>query len=87
MKKWPTNPFKAFENLQREFFFSYLHKIEERGFVVKYIGEFNIAARQYVNLMLTVKVASQKVIDVSIKSKYVQFGLRLSLRNLKSMQF
>ena len=43
---------------------TYLHKIKESSFIVQNVSKVNVATRKNINLVLTVKITSQKIIKV-----------------------
>ena len=47
--------------------FSYLHEVEERGIIVDDIGEVDLAAGEYVHLVLTVEITLEKSLVVATK--------------------
>jgi len=43
---------------------TYLHEIKESSFIVQYVSKINVATCKNINLVLTVKITSQKIVKV-----------------------
>jgi len=55
---------------------TYLHEIKESSFIVQYVSKVNVATRKNIYLVLTVKITSQKIIEVPATKQLITMMFR-----------
>jgi hypothetical protein len=53
------------------YIYAYLHEIKESSFIVEYVCKVNVATRKNINLVLTIKIASQEFFKISATKQVI----------------